>query len=87
MQTTISLLDRALEQASASEWARKIGVHRNAFTNARAAGHLTPVLAGHLAIELHEDAAQWMATAVLEGEKSSPAKDKLVRRLSTMRTW
>ena len=56
-------------------------VLRNALRNARNSGHLTPVLAGNLALELNEDPTPWMALAVLEGEKASPAKDMLMKRL------
>lgn len=81
MQSTMNLLERALDRASASEWARRIGVHRNALTNARSAGHLTPVLAGSLALELGEDPRDWITQAVIEGEKDSPAKRALCKRL------
>ena len=87
MQTTLNLLERALEVAPMPEWAERLHVHRNALRNARTSGHLTPVLAGNLALELNEDPAKWITLAVLEGEKASPAKDKLLKRLRTMRTW
>ena len=82
MQTTMNLLDTALKVAPMPEWAERLSVHRNALRNARDRGHLTPVLAGSLAIELNEDPAKWITLAVLEGEKESPAKDRLVKRLA-----
>ena len=82
MPTTLSLLDRALTVKSMPEWAETLHVHRNALRNARQAGHLTPVIAGNLAIELNEDPEPWMALAVIEGEKDSPAKQHLARRLA-----
>lgn len=85
MTGTLALLDKALERQSASEWARVIGVHRNAFTVAKAQGYLSPVLAGNLAIELGEDPHAWMAQAVIEGEKASPAKERLAKRLEGWR--
>lgn len=81
MQTTMNLLDRALKVAPMPEWAERLSVHRNALRNARDRGHLTPVLAGNLALELNEDPAKWITLAVLEGEKASPAKEMLLKRL------
>ena len=80
MQTTLDLLKRALDVATMPEWSRRLHVHRNALRNAEKSGHLTPVLAGNLAMEMNEDPAPWMALAVLEGEKPSPAKDMLLKR-------
>ncbi|MES2949349.1 MAG: hypothetical protein V4858_12490 [Pseudomonadota bacterium] len=85
MQTTLSLLDKALTIAPMPVWTEKLKVHRNALRNARNSGHLTPVLAGGLAVELNEDPAHWITTAVLEGEKESPAKQALIRQLEKMR--
>jgi hypothetical protein len=85
MQSTLDLLARALTQKSASDWAREFGVHRATFTNAQKLGHLTPVMAGHLAIALDEDPKEWITVAVIEGEKPSPAKDALARRLDRWR--
>lgn len=81
MQSTLHLLKRALNVATMPEWSRRLHIHRNALRNAEKSGHLTPVLAGNLALELNEDPAPWMALAVLEGEKASPAKEILVKRL------
>ena len=82
MQTTMNLLEKALKTAPMPEWTSRLNVHRNALRNARDRGHLTPVLAGHLAVELDEDPTKWITLAVLEGEKESPAKAKLLRRIS-----
>lgn len=81
MQSTLNLLERALQIRPMPEWTERLHVHRNALRNARNSGHLTPVLAGNLALELNEDPTPWMALAVLEGEKASPAKDMLMKRL------
>lgn len=77
MLGSLDLMNKALEKQSASDWARKFGITSATFTNAKARGHLSPALAGNLAIELGEDAAEWMAIAAIESEKDSP----LVRRL------
>lgn len=81
MQSTLNLLERALAVAPMPEWTERLKVHRNALRNAKTSGHLTPVLAGNLALELNEDPAKWITLAVLEGEKASPAKDMLLKRL------
>lgn len=83
MQTTLNLLERALQVRPMPEWTERLHVHRNALRNAREAGHLTPILAGNLALELDEDPTKWITLAVLEGEKSSPAKDHLIRRIGS----
>ena len=62
-------------------WAERLHVHRNALRNAKNAGHLSPVLAGNLAVELNENPARWITLAVIEGEKESPAKELLKKRL------
>ena len=85
MQSTLNLLERALAIAPMPVWTEKLDVHRNALRNARNSGHLTPVLAGRLALELQESPQDWMATAVLEGEKDSPAKRALIKQLEKMR--
>lgn len=85
MQSTLNLLERALAIAPMPVWTEKLDVHRNALRNARNSGHLTPVLAGRLALELQENPQAWMATAVLEGEKDSPAKRALIKQLEKMR--
>lgn len=82
MQTTMNLLERALAVRPMPEWTTRLSVHRNALRNARERGHLTPVLAGSLALELDEDPEKWITLAVLEGEKESPAKEKLLKRLA-----
>lgn len=82
MRSTMALMERALKVHTASEWNRLLGLSKNAISEAKRAGRLTPVVAGHFAIELDEDPAPWMALAVLEGEKPSPAKEMLVKRVA-----
>jgi hypothetical protein len=81
MPNTLNLLERALLIAPMPVWTERLRVHRNALRNAKKAGHLTPVLAGNLALELNENPAQWITLAVIEGEKESPAKELLAKRL------
>lgn len=81
MQRTLDLLEKALQIAPMPEWCERLKVHRNALRNARESGHLTPVLAGNLAIQLDEDPERWITLAVIEGEKESPAKEQLRKAL------
>lgn len=81
MQSTLNLLEKALKIAPMPVWAERLQVHRNALRNAKNAGHLSPVIAGNLAVELNENPAQWITLAVIEGEKDSPAKELLKKRL------
>lgn len=85
MQQTLNLLERALHIAPMPVWTEKLKLHRNALRNARESGHLTPVQAGALAIELNEDPTKWITLAVIEGEKDSPAKERLTKTLEGMR--
>lgn len=88
MNSTMQLLQRALEQYTAAELARRIGVARQIFTNAKTNGNLSPMVAGAVAEELGEDSMGWVAIAALEAERDSPCKARLVcaaqkwRRLS-----
>ena len=78
MQNTMQLLQRALEQYTAAELARRIGVARQTFTNAKATGNLSPAVAGAVADELGEDSMGWVAVAALEAERDSPCKARLI---------
>ena len=79
MQSTMQLLQRALELHTASELARRIGVARQTFTNAKAVGNLSPAVAGAVADELGEDSMGWVAIAALEAERDSACKARVVR--------
>ncbi|OWG16899.1 hypothetical protein KDK82_0360 [Delftia sp. K82] len=81
MQTTLNLLDRALEVKTAAEWSRLIGVPRAIFTTAKTRGNLSPVVAGEVAAELGEDPQRWIVIAVMETAKESACKTKLMKRL------
>ena len=87
MQTTMDLLAKALQIAPVPVWTEKFKLSRNAISTAKSSGHLTPVIAGHFAIELDEEPEKWMTLAVIEGEKASPAKDQLMKRLRKIRNW
>ena len=84
--TTTDLLKMALEKRSASEWARLYNLTPGAFTNAKTRGRLSPVLAGNIAIDLGEDAQQWMAIAAIESERESPLRERLIASLSRQKS-
>ncbi len=77
MTSTIELLQRALEKKSASDWSRDYNITPGTFTNAKKIGRLSPMLAGNLAIDLGENAGEWMAIAAIEAERESPLRDRL----------
>lgn len=85
MQSTMSLLEKALSVHSMAEWTRRLSLSKNAISEAKRSGHLPPVLAGGLAIELNEDPKEWITAAVIEGEKDSPAKQALAKRIERWR--
>ena len=50
MQTTMTLLDRALEIEPAQHWHTRLKLNRNAFHNARIRQHLSPAITGALEV-------------------------------------
>lgn len=85
MQQTMELLDKAVAIAPIPTWTKKLQLSRDAISNAKSKGHLTPVIAGALAAELDEDIAKWTTLAVIEGAKDSPAKRALMKKLEKIR--
>lgn len=85
MQTTLDLLARATQTKTIPEWTTQLGLSKKALYTAKDRGHLTPVMAGLIALELGEDAPTWIQTAVIEGEKDSPSKRLLERRLKGLK--
>lgn len=75
MQTTMELLDRALEIEAAPYWHRELKLSRNTLHAARYNGRLSPIMAGAIAIKLGEDPLKWVGIALTEGEKESGAKE------------
>ncbi|VTU28781.1 hypothetical protein H4CHR_02273 [Variovorax sp. PBS-H4] len=78
--TTMDLLDKALEQDNLRAWALRLGLSEEALRTARSRGRLSPVIAGALAEDLHLDPAQWIVIAVLETERDSACKTRMVQR-------
>ena len=82
MQTTMTLLDKALSIEPAQHWHTRLKLNRNAFHNARIRQHLSPAIAGALAEELGEDSGKWIVIAALESERESACKARMVRKLA-----
>ncbi len=82
METTMSLLDKALEYETLPFWHRELKLHRATLSAARKAKRLSPVLAGAMAAKLGEDPFYWTAIAVAEGERESGAKDVYMKWLA-----
>ena len=77
MKSSMELLQKALNLKTVSEWGRVFKIDPSAITNARRNGRLSPALAGNFAIELGEEPGEWIAIAVLEGERKSPLTERL----------
>lgn len=82
MQQTMKLLNAALTHKSASDWARELGLHRNAISSAKQRGHVSPAIAGALADKLGEDSQKWIVIAALESEKDSACKDSMLKKFA-----
>lgn len=80
MNTTMDLLDAALQRQNATEWALKLKLSPNALRAAKHRGNLSPALAGALAEELGEPVEKWIVIAALESERESACKSRMVRR-------
>lgn len=81
MQTTMNLLERALQRKSITEWTRELELSGKALYNAQYRGHLSPAIAGDIAERLGENVDQWIVIAALESERDSPCKTKMLNRL------
>ena len=81
MNATMALLDRALHGRKTIDLAADIGVHYTAVVNSKKMGHLSPLLAGQIAVFLNENVEQWMAVAALEAAREGKAKKMLEEHL------
>lgn len=86
MNTTIDLLDKALETTKLSERALslRIGLSASNLSVARNRGSLSPVAAGQIAKELGQDVAYWMAIAVIESAQRSRVTEHLRRAVEAV---
>lgn len=83
MQTTMNLLEAALEKHPAAYWHEKLNLSRNALHSAKHRGNLSPALAGALAEELGEPVEKWIVIAALESERESACKTRMVKKFLT----
>lgn len=80
MQTSLNLLETALQKHPSPYWTARLGLHRNALYVARARGNLSPAIAGALADEMGKDSKEWIVIAALESEKDSACKERMIRK-------
>lgn len=85
MQSTMNLLETALEKQPAPYWTARLQLSRGALHTAKTRGHLSPAIAGALAEELGEDADTWMVIAALESERDSACKTRMLQRMEQAR--
>lgn len=83
MQTTMNLLEAALSQRNASEWASHLKLASNALRMARMRGHLSPAIAGALAEALGENPKDWIVIAALESERDSACKTRMIQHVGS----
>lgn len=83
MQSTMNLLDAALEKYPAPYWHQRLKLNRNALHNAKMRGHISPAIAGALAEEMGENPEKWMVIAALESDKDSACKSRMITRISS----
>lgn len=83
---TLDLLDQALAiNPSPKHWCDELKLKRTALNVARNRGHLSPVIAGGLAMKLGEDAQKWIAIAALETTPASPLLEQLKAKFKECR--
>lgn len=82
MEPSITLLERALTGKKTIDLAAEIGVHYTALVNSKRVGHLSPLLAGQIAVFLNENVEHWMAVAATESAREGKAKRLLMSHLN-----
>lgn len=83
MQTTMNLLDAALQLHPAPYWHKKLKLSRSVLHTSKIRGNLSPAIAGALAEELGESVEKWIVIAALESERESACKSRMVRKFIT----
>ena len=82
MQTTMNLLDAALQIQPAPYWTERLSLARTKLHTAKSRGHLSPAIAGALAGELGKDPKEWIVLAALESERDSACKSRMLKRIA-----
>lgn len=83
MDTTMDLLNIALQKQTASFWTKKLELSENGIHTSKNRGHLSPAIAGRLAEFLEEDVERWVMIAALESERDSACKTHLLKRMKS----
>lgn len=84
MQTTMTLLEEALNKQPAPFWTEKLKLSRTTLNTAKSRGHLSPAIAGALAEELGQDVKNWIVVAALESERESACKKRMLKRITSL---
>lgn len=87
MQTTMRLLEKALDKEPAPYWTKRLKLARTTLNTSKVRGHLSPAIAGAIAEELGEDVEQWIVIAALESERDSACKNRMLTRYGNPRTY
>jgi len=87
MERSITLLERALDGRRYIDVADEIGVGIPALANSKRVGHLSPLVAGQLAVFLSENVEHWMAVAALESAKPGKARRMLESHFTSARKY
>ena len=82
MQTTMNLLDAALQIQPAPYWTERLSLARTTLHTAKRGWHLSPAIAGALAEELGKDPKEWIVLAALESERDSACKSRMLKRIA-----
>ena len=81
MDTTMDLLNKALERKPQNHWAEQMGIAPSSLRSAKNRGHLSPAIAGLLAHKLELDPVKWIVIAALEQESGGNGQGEAVRHL------
>jgi len=84
MQSTMNLLETALNTHPAAYWHERLNLSRNALHSAKHRGNLSPALAGALAEELGQNVKDWIVIAAMESERDSAVKTKMLAKLKKL---
>ncbi|MBT2324777.1 hypothetical protein J7E62_20785 [Variovorax paradoxus] len=81
----MDLLELALESTNLRALSLALGLSEEALRTARSRRRLSPLLAGSLAEELGQDPVKWIVIAVLENERESVSRTRMLRHFKKWR--
>ena len=82
MQTTMNLLDAALQIQPAPYWTERLSLARTTLHTAKSRGHLSPAIAGALPQSRVKDRKECSVLAALESERDSACKSRMLKRIA-----